>query len=88
MEPGNRALTGIQNNIGPAGMDASSLGGTNLPYTFLDATRVGRNSETLNSQRYNPQELIANFNATFGNRVGLGQNIFSSQQGQNLHVIS
>lgn len=62
MNPDNRALTGIQSNIGAIGMDASALGGTTMPmHGFLDITRVGRNEMSQNTQRFNPQEVIARF---------------------------
>ncbi len=65
MNPDNRALTGIQNNIGPAGMDASALGGTNLPYQFGDITRVnlGKGSEIAANKAFDAGELFMDNNA-------------------------
>ena len=75
-------------NSGVDGADVSSLGQTTLPQFSQLTVNFAKGHDVSNNTRYNPQELIANFNATYGNTVGLGRNIFSPQQGQNLHVIS
>ena len=87
MDPNARALTGIKETVGASGMDASALSGTNIPnHNFLDVTRVGRNSETQNSQRYNPQELVASFKDN--NAVGINPfAILNENQGKKLHTI-
>ncbi|MCI1274233.1 MAG: hypothetical protein LKG27_07365 [Clostridiaceae bacterium] len=72
MSQDQRALTAIQQTIGTQAMDASALGGTTIPnHNFLDITRVGKNAESQNTQRYNPQELAAKFNVQYGDRAGL-----------------
>lgn len=75
-------------NSGFDGADVSSLQKTTLPQFSQLTVNFAKGHDVSNNTGYNPQELIANFDAKFGNRVGLGQNIFSPQQGQNLHLIT
>ena len=74
-------------NSGFDGSDISSFP-TTLPQFSQLTVNFAKGHDVSNPTRLNPQELLANFNANFGDRVGLGQNIFSPHQGQNLHVIS
>ena len=89
MDPNQRALTPIQFTVGAMGTDASALGATNIPnHNFLDVTRVGRNAETQNTQRYNPQELAEKFNIQYGDRSGINPfAILNENQGKLLHKI-
>lgn len=73
-------------NTGYEGANVSSLNKTTLPqFSRLTVNFAKENIDK--RQAFTPNELTANLNTAFGDRAGLGRNIFNPEEGSNLHLV-